>query len=491
MAGISRRFPGVVALDAVSFEARRGEVVALVGENGAGKSTLMKILAGLHQPDAGTIIVDGRQVTMDGPQGAARHGISVIHQELEIIDNLDVAGNVFLGREPRRGGPLRLLDRRTIDRDTTRCLTRLGVSLSPRTPVHQLSTAQQQLVAIARALSIDARILIMDEPTSSLTLADTDRLLGVIGDLRRDGVAIIYISHRLKEIERIADRVTVLRDGRNAGTLDKAEISRDRMVRMMVGRDVASEACPESPATGDVCLEVDEVRTTRYPAHPVSLTVRCGEVLGIAGLVGAGRTELAEAICGVQPLAGGAVRMDGRLLVLRSPADAIAHGIYLIPEDRRRVGLITAMGVRENISLPALSSRFSRLGLVRRAQERASADRVAGQLRVKTASIDTIVATLSGGNQQKVVLARWLSLSPRVIVFDEPTRGIDVGAKAEIYALMRELAAQGTAVLMISSDMEEILANSHRVAVMHEGRITGVLQRPDCTPESIMELAVA
>ena len=490
MSGICKRFPGVIALDDVSFDIARGEVVALVGENGAGKSTLMKILAGLHHPDAGEIRLDGQLVAMRSPHDAARLGIAVIHQELEIIDNLDVAGNVYLGREPTKGGWLRLLDRRTAHDRTREHLARLGAGIAPDTRADTLSTAQQQLVAIARALSMHARILVMDEPTSSLTLADTDKLMRVIRDLRGEGVAVIYISHRLGEIEALADRVAVLRDGRNAGALARDEISRDRMVRMMVGREVSSRTCRETTPAGATCLQVEQFRTARYPAHEISLEVRRGEILGVAGLVGAGRTELAEAICGVQGRVAGRVLLDREPVAISSPADAIRHGIYLVPEDRRRAGLVTAMGVRENISLPALR-RYARFGWIRRSRETEAARRMSEKLQVKTASIDTVVGTLSGGNQQKVVLARWLSLSPRVIVFDEPTRGIDVGAKAEIYALMRDLASRGTAVVMISSDMEEILANSDRVAVMHEGRVTGVLDRSACTPETIMELAVA
>jgi ribose transport system ATP-binding protein len=478
MSGISKRFPGVVALDDVSITVSSGEVVALVGENGAGKSTLMKVLAGLHRPDAGTVRIDGREVWAPSPLDAARYGIAVIHQELEVIDNLDVAGNVFLGREPARGGPLRLLHRQQLHADTQVLLDRLGATFRADTPVHALSTAQQQLVAIARALSMRTRVLVMDEPTSSLTLVETGRLFTIIRELRSQDVAVVYISHRLSEIETLADRVVVLRDGRNAGELARADIRRDTMVRMMVGRDVhRGTAAAAATRTGDVCLRLHEIRTQRYPAQTVSLDVRRGEILGVAGLIGAGRTELAEVICGIEPM-------------LAAPRDAIVRGIYLIPEDRRRCGLVTAMSVRENISLPSLS-RHARLGLVRRRAESEEARRVAGELGVKAPSLEVTTETLSGGNQQKVVLARWLSLSPRVIVFDEPTRGIDVGAKAEIYQLMRGLADRGVAIVMISSDMEEILANSDRVAVMHEGRITGILDRVECTAESIMQLAVA
>jgi ribose transport system ATP-binding protein len=490
MQGISKRFPGVVALDRVAFEADAGNIVALVGENGAGKSTLMKILAGLHRPDAGEIRIGDRVVSMDGPVDAARLGIAVIHQELEVIDNLDVAGNVFLGREPTRGGPLRLVDRRRLYADTQRYLDRLGLDVSPQTQASRLSTAQQQMVAIARALSMNARILIMDEPTSSLTLDDTERLFRVLHDLRASGTTIVYISHRLSEIETLADRVVVLRDGKNAGELARAEIERTRMVRLMVGRNIAADAAGRRAADGEVCLRVEGLRTARYPAVEVSFEVRRGEVLGIAGLIGAGRTELAEALVGVARRVAGRIVLDGRKLTIASPRDALGHGICLIPEDRRRYGLITTLGIRDNIVLPMLP-RYARLGLIARSREATAARASASRLQVKAPSIETRVDTLSGGNQQKVVLAKWLTLDPRVIVFDEPTRGIDVGAKAEIYRLMRELAESGTAIVMISSDMEEILANSDRVAVMHEGRVTGVLDRDACTPESIMRLAVA
>jgi ribose transport system ATP-binding protein len=491
MSAISKRFPGVVALDRVDFDLAAGEIVALVGENGAGKSTLMKILAGIHRADSGEIRIDGTVVTMHGPGDAARLGIAVIHQERELIDTLDVAGNVFLGREPIRGGPLRLLDRRRMLVESEQQLARIGVRIPARTPLRDLSAAQQQLVSIVRALSMNARMLILDEPTSSLTSTDADRLFGVLRELRRAGTGIVYISHRLKEIELLADRAVVLRDGRNAGTLERGAIAHDRLVQLMVGRavDVAHTRTNETPAGAPV-LRVDRLRTGRYPDVEVSLDVRGGEVLGIAGLIGAGRSELAEAICGVGPRRAGQVLLDGRPLRIHSAGDAIRHGICLVPEDRRRCGVVGAMTVRENVTLPALAA-YARLGLVRRRSEAEAAARMTAALGVRAASIETAVATLSGGNQQKVVLARWLALRPRVIVFDEPTQGVDVGAKAEIHRLIRNLAEEGAAVVMISSDMEEIVAESDRVAVMHDGRITGILARSECTPESIMQLAVA
>jgi ribose transport system ATP-binding protein len=493
MSGISKRFPGVTALDSVSLDVARGEVVALVGENGAGKSTLMKILAGIHQPDSGTIRINGEAVVIRSPRESARHGIGIIHQELEVIDSLDIAGNVFLGREPTRG-PLRFIDRRKIDADTIAVLARLNLRLSPRTLVRDLSTAHQQMVEIARAISLNAGILIMDEPTSSLTLTETEQLFRVVKDLRAESVSIIYISHRLSEVQELADHVVVLRDGKNAGTLERDQIRHDTLVQMMVGRDLNSFYTPRpssATASGEAdCFEVTEMRTRRYPNCQVSLAVRRGEILGLAGLVGAGRSELAEAIFGVEPALSGSIRIHGTAVEIQSPRDAIRNGLYLIPEDRRSFGLITAMTVRENITLPALAE-YSSAGFIRRSAEATIAQKMCADLKIKTPSIEVTASNLSGGNQQKVVLAKWLSLAPKVILFDEPTRGIDVGAKAEIYQLMRRLADQGVAILMISSDMEEILGNSDRVAVMHEGRISGVLDRSECSQEAIMRLAVA
>jgi ribose transport system ATP-binding protein len=493
MSGISKRFPGVTALDGVDLDVARGEVVALVGENGAGKSTLMKILAGIHQPDSGTIRINGEPVVIRSPRESARHGIGIIHQELEVIDSLDIAGNVFLGREPTRG-PLRFIDRKKIDADTIAVLARLNLRLSPRTLVRNLSTAHQQMVEIARAISLNAGILIMDEPTSSLTLTETEQLFRVVKDLRADGVSIIYISHRLSEVQELADHVVVLRDGKNAGTLEREQIRHERLVQMMVGRDLNSFYTPRQTAATESseanCFEVKEMRTRRYPNSEVSLAVRRGEILGLAGLVGAGRSELAAAIFGVELPLSGSVRIHGTAVRIQSPHDAIRSGVYLIPEDRRSFGLITAMTVRENITLPALAE-YSSAGFIRRSAEAAVAQKMCAELKIKTPSIETTASNLSGGNQQKVVLAKWLSLAPKVILFDEPTRGIDVGAKAEIYQLMRRLADEGVGILMISSDMEEILGNSDRVAVMHEGRISGILERQECSQEAIMRLAVA
>jgi len=494
MSEISKRFPGVVALDRVNLEVAAGEIVGLVGENGAGKSTLMKVLSGVHRADSGVIAIDGVPAVLHGPADAARLGIAIIHQELELVDTLDAAANVFLGRELHRGGPLRLLDRTRMEADTERQLVRIGAPIPPRTIVRRLSTAQQQFVAIARALSMNARLLVLDEPTASLGSGEAERLHALLRDLREHGTAIVYISHRLREIEALADRAAVLRDGRNAGVLPRGEITRDRLVQLMVGRALEQaperQTAPASAPGATARLQLEGVRTGRYPAAEVSLAVHAGEVLGVAGLIGAGRSELAEAICGAAPRRGGRVLLDGAPVAIHSARDAIRAGICLVPEDRRHRGVIGAMTVRENITLPALAS-YSRLGLVRRAAEAQAAGEIARMLTVRAPSIEAAVATLSGGNQQKVVLGKWLARRPRVIVFDEPTQGVDVGAKAEIHRLVRRLADEGAAVVMISSDMDEIVAESDRVAVMHEGRITGILDRAACTPESIMRLAVA
>lgn len=489
MQGISKRFAGVQALQDVSLAAYSGEVLALIGENGAGKSTLMKILGGVHQPDAGMITVGGVPVVISSVKDSGRAGISFIHQELNVLDNIDVAGNVFLGREPTLGGPLRLLDRAKMQRDTQPYLDQLGLLIPSRTPLSQLSLAQQQMVEIAKALSLQAKILIMDEPTSSLTLTETQSLIRVIKELRSRGVSILYISHRLGEVIELADRVVGLRDGRNAGGLAKNEITHDRMVSLMVGRDLDKYQAPPETAAKPVRFAVSGLRTRRYPAREVSFEIGRGEILGMAGLVGAGRSETAQAIFGVDPSSAGTLTLDGETLKVRSPQDAIRRGIYLAPEDRKRSGVIVDMSIQDNITLPSLG-RYAPGGLIQAVRETAAAEAASRALRVKTPSVKFPVRNLSGGNQQKVVLAKWLSLEPKVMIFDEPTRGIDVGAKAEIYDLMRGLAKEGVAILMISSDMEEVLNLSERIAVMHEGQVAGVLSRTEASEEAVMQLAV-
>lgn len=487
MQKISKRFPGVIALDGVDLSIFPGEVVALAGENGAGKSTLMKILGGVYHPDEGTIKVDGKEASIRSVSEATAHGIGFVHQELNVLDNLTVAENVYLGREPRVFGFL--IDRKKLEADTRIYLERLGLSVPASTPLRELSIARQQTVEIAKALSLNARILIMDEPTSSLTLTETEQLLAVIQELRRDGVSVIYISHRLGEIGQIADRVVVLRDGKNAGTLGRDEIGHENIVKLMVGRDIERFYKPPAAAAAEPFAEIKDLRTRRYPNTPNAFDVRKGEILGFAGLVGAGRSETAQAIFGVDPAVSADISLDGKRVDINSARDAIENGVYLVPEDRRLAGLIVDIPIRENITLPALS-RYASAGLVSRERETRTADEMCKKLGVKAPSPETRAANLSGGNQQKVVLAKWLSLDPKLMIFDEPTRGIDVGAKAEIYQLMRDLAKNGVAIMMISSDMEEILGESDRIAVMHEGRITGILNREDASEEAIMKLAV-
>jgi ribose transport system ATP-binding protein len=487
MRGISKRFPGVVALDSVNFQIARSEVVALVGENGAGKSTLMKILGGVREPDAGEILLDGQPVKIQNVTDSMKLGIAFIHQELNVLENLDVAANVFLGREPKSF--LGLIDGKKIHADTEPFLKRLGLSISTRTRLDKLSIAHQQMIEIAKALSLNARLIIMDEPTSSLTLSETKRLLELVRELGAQGVSVIYISHRLTEIDECADRVIILRDGKNAGELSKAEATHDKLVNLMVGREIKSFYVKSEAAKISGFLKVRNVVSPLYPKKLVSFDAARGEILGFAGLVGAGRSEVAKAIVGLDDSPGKEIFLDGKKISINSPRDAIKHGIYLVPENRRTEGLVVEMTIRENISLPSLRN-FSRFALIRRKQECEAARRQVDSLRVRTPGIETRVLNLSGGNQQKVVLGKWLAMTPRVMIFDEPTRGIDVGAKAEIYKLMRALAENGAVILMISSDMEEILNVSDRIAVMREGEITGALERADCTEQNVMQLAV-
>ena len=487
MRGICKRFPGVVALDGVTVEIGKGEVLALCGENGAGKSTLMKILGGVYQPDEGEILVDGQPVKISHVNDAMKYGIAFIHQELNVLDNLDVAANVFLGREPR--GVLGLINRKKIHADTQPFLERLGLNIASRTRLDRLSIAQQQMVEIAKALSLKARIIIMDEPTSSLTLTETERLLELVRELSEQGVSIIYISHRLAEVEHCADRVAVLRDGKNAGQLSKEEISHDRIVGLMVGREIKNFYVEPKGGREHAYLKIRNARSSRYPHKTISFDAGKGEILGFAGLVGAGRSEMAKAIVGLDPQGRADVTLGSEKISINSARDSITHGIYLVPEDRRGEGLITSMNVCHNISLPSLKSH-TRFGLIQSGRERRTAQAQVESLRIKTPSTQVLAMNLSGGNQQKIVLGKWLAMQPKVMILDEPTRGIDVGAKAEIYRLMRALADQGTVILMISSDMEEVLNISDRVVVMHEGSITGVLERGDCVEKNIMQLAV-
>lgn len=483
---VTKRFPGVTALKDVCLSLQPGEVLALIGENGAGKSTLMKILAGVQLPDDGQIRVAGKAVTLDSVQTSQSHGIALIHQELNLSGNLDVGANIFLGREPLRFG---LIDRDAIRQKSAALLQRLGLQIDPDTLVDHLPIGQQQLVEIARALSVNARVLIMDEPTSSLSQHETERLLEVVKELRSDGVSVIYISHRLREVMELADRVTVFRDGENAGELTRDELTHDRMVQLMVGRDVSQFYSRQPHQPGDVALEVAGIVSPLDPAQRLSFQVRRGEIVGVAGLVGAGRSEMLEVIFGICPSPAGHVSVGGRPLRLRTPVDAVAAGLALVPEDRKKQGVILELAVRTNIGLAGLR-RHRRLGaFLNDAREKTDSTAMIEKLRIKTPSDQQTVQFLSGGNQQKVVLGKWLAMEPTVLLLDEPTRGIDIGAKHEIYTLMDQLAAAGMAVLFVSSEMEEIIGMSDRVIVMHEGRITGELSREELTEERVMQLA--
>lgn len=487
---ISKHFPGVQALDCVNLQLRGGEVLAIVGENGAGKSTLMRILAGVERPDGGTLLLDGQPVRFAGVRDALKRGISLIHQELNLAEKLSVSANLFLGREYLWGGPLRFLRQRQMDDASRTLLARLGLVCRPDALVSTLAVGQRQLIEIARALALQCRILIMDEPTSSLTQSETERLYEVVGQLRREGVSVVYISHRLAEVQQLADRVVVLRDGRNAGNLERAEVSHASLVRLMVGREPSQffQKQPHTPLPGPPRLEVRDLRFAGGGQVPVSFQVRGGEIVGMAGLVGAGRTELAEALFGIRPVLAGQVLLDGQPVRLRTPRQAIAAGLVLVPEDRRAHGLVLESSVRDNIGLPNLD-RLNWLGLVRSRREAELAGEMSERLKIRTPSLNQVVGVLSGGNQQKVVLAKWLPRRPHVLIFDEPTRGIDVGAKSEIYALMDQLAREGIGVLMISSDLEEVLGMSDRVLVLHEGRLAGELPRGQLSEEAIMTLA--
>ena len=487
--GISKSYPGVKALDGVSLRLGRGEVLGLIGENGAGKSTLMRVLGGVVRPDAGRIGLGGRDRTHLTVAEAQAEGVAFVHQELSMFDNLDAAANVLIGRESLRAGPLRLVDRRAYRARVAPLLQRLGADFGPDAPVARLSIAQRQLVEIARALSVDARIIILDEPTSSLTLSETDRLLAIVASLRNAGTGVIYITHRLGEVVACADRVLCLRDGQVAGELPRDGIEHAAMTRLMIGRDLQALYSPPSAAPGNGGLQVQDLVTPAFPDRSASLHARPGEILGLAGLVGSGRTSLARAMFGIEPALGGSIHLDGKPVRIGSARDAIARGLYLVPEDRKLSGLVLDMSIAQNVTLPALAGH-SRMGLISPASEMRAGEAQRAALRIKAPHASVHAVALSGGNQQKVVLGRWLSLSPRAIVFDEPTRGVDVGAKGEIYALMRGLADRGVAVLMISSDMEEVIGVSDRVAVMHEGRVAGILGREELSEAAVLRLAI-
>ena len=486
---ISRRFPGVLALDKVQMKLYPGRILAVIGENGAGKSTLMKILAGVLTPDEGQILLCDKQVTIDSVAAATKLGIALIHQELNLSENLDIAANVFLGREPYYAGIMKLINRRRLYEDTEKILRRVGLKCSPKTIVRRLSIAQKQMVEIAKALSINARVLILDEPTSSLSGRETECLFKVLRELKSQGVSIVYISHRLSEVNQIADHVTVLRDGRNSGELQGRDIDHDHMVKLMVGRDIKQfYHHHHHHATSKIMLDVRDFVLRHKPQVKINLSVGAGEIVCLAGLVGAGRTELVRALFGIEKPLSGTVRINDKIANINSPREAFEAGMALVPEDRKLHGLILEMSVQDNITLAGLN-RYHFMKLIRRGQVKLVAEDMVKKLDIKTPTLQQQVQYLSGGNQQKVVLGKWLSQKLHVLLLDEPTRGVDVVAKEEIYRLIENLASGGMGILMISSEMEEVLAISDRIVVMHEGKISGELAAEKFSEESIMYLA--
>jgi ribose transport system ATP-binding protein len=483
---VSKRFPNVLALDGVNFDLRRGEVHAVCGENGAGKSTLMKVISGQYRADGGTLLFKGEPYSFASTLAAEQAGIAIIHQELNLVPHLSVAENIYLAREPRRGW---FVDRVKLACQAQQCLDRLGVRINQAAKVRTLSVAQQQMVEIAKALSLDAEVLIMDEPTSSLTESETCQLFRVILELKRAGVGIVYISHRLDELEQIVDRVTVLRDGRYISTHDFAQTSIDEIVARMVGRSLEEKFPERTSVPTNLCLLKVAGLVRKGGFGPVSFEVRRGEILGFAGLMGAGRTETARAVFGADPSDAGTVHLEDELLSIGSPIDAIRHGIAYLSEDRKSEGLAVKMSLAANITLANMAAVSSRFGFIRFGAESAAARRFIDALDIRTPSEHQIARHLSGGNQQKVVIGKWLFRDSRVLFFDEPTRGIDVGAKYAIYQLLDALAARGIGVVMISSELPEILGMTDRVAVFHDGRIKRVLNTRETTQEEIMQYA--
>ena len=482
--GLVKRFPGVVALDGISFDLHAGEVHVLLGENGAGKSTLIKCLAGVYQPDGGQVVVDGRPVRLHSTAQAEALGIATIHQEFNLVPQLSVAENVLLGRQPRRFG---VIDKRRMLSVARRALARVGLEVDPRTPVSRLGVARQQLVEIAKALSLDARVLILDEPTAALTDAEVDHLLDLMAGLRETGVGMIFISHHLDEIRRIGQRVTVLRDGVSVGTVP-ASTSTDDLVAMMVGRPIESQYPRQRTEVGVELLSVEHLtRTGAF--EDICLSVRAGEVVGLAGLVGAGRTEVLRAIFGADRYDAGTVTVRGARVPRHDVHAAIGAGLGLVPEDRKAQGLVLGASVADNLGLVSLR-RATKAGLVDRAWLRTLARTAVTDLRIRTPSVDVAVKNLSGGNQQKVVMGKWLSADPAILLLDEPTRGVDVGAKVEIYQLINTLTASGRGVLLVSSDLPEVLGMCDRILVMTQGRIVGELTHEEATSGAVMALAV-
>jgi inositol transport system ATP-binding protein len=488
---ITKSFPGVKALKEVSLDVMPGEVHALMGENGAGKSTLMKIVAGMIRPDIGTIELDGQAVQIRNEREAMAAGISMIHQELMPVKEMTIAENIFLGREPDIG-LLGIVNKREMHKNTSDLLKRVGVDLSPKLMMKQLSVAETQLVEISKAISYNSRIIIMDEPTSAITEREVEKLFGLIRALKEQGVAIIYISHKMDEIFQISDRITILRDGQYVGTAVAKELDNEKLIRMMVGRELSNIFPKTDNEAGEICLEVRSL-TRAGEFQNISFQVRKGEIVGIAGLMGAGRTELAETVFGLRKADSGEILINGRKVSIHTPQDAIQNGIALVPEDRKGVGLNLIASVKNNLTLPNLGSFQTAgiIGFILQSKERKAAEKQIVALNIKTPTMHQRVGSLSGGNQQKIVLGKWLMQNPDILILDEPTRGIDIGAKAEIYALINELAKEGKAIIMISSELPEIIGLSDRVLVLSGGRLTGEYSKEDITQEKIMTSATA
>lgn len=481
--GISKRYGGLQALDNVHLDVRSHEVHAVVGENGAGKSTLMKILGGIVKRDSGKVIYQGKEVDFDSPIESIMSGIAVIHQELSMLPSLNAIENVYMGRMPTRFGRVNW---RTLEKATLDVLKQVGLDINPYATVNDLSISQRQLVEIAKAISINANLIIMDEPNSSLTESETERLFEVIEQLKQKGVSIIYVSHKIEEVLRISDRISVLRDGRYIGTINKDEASIDKVIQMMVGRELKRDKTHTEHTIGETVLEVKGLTGTRF--QDVSFNVRRGEILGFAGLVGAGRSEVARAIFGSDPFTSGDIVFEGKSVRFHSPCEAIEHGLGMLPEDRKKLSLFIGLPIRLNMSMVELP-RLSQSGIIKHGKVEKVVQEFVKKLNIKIGSLDDPVSSLSGGNQQKTVLARWLATNPKLLILDEPTHGVDVGAKAEIYKLMRALAREGISIILISSELPEILMMSDRVVVMREGRVTGILNREQMTEDVIMACA--
>ncbi len=487
--GLSKRFPGVQALSNVDFDVDSGEVVGLIGENGAGKSTLIKVLAGVHRADEGEIRLNGAPVAIQTPQDSFGLGISVIFQELNLVGNLSVAENIFLGRELRPAGILRsFLDFRRTAQRAQQLMQQAGLNCDPWLPVGELSLSRKQMVEVAKALSISSKIIIMDEPTSTLTGQETELLFEIIERLKKNGVAVVFVSHKLDEIFRMCDRLHVLRDGHHVGVTPTDQTNREELIRLMVGRDLGTLFVKQEAEISDTVLEARNLGSDKGIEN-VSFSLRKGEILGFAGLVGSGRTEVMRALFGIDKRTSGEIVIDGRPALIRNPTEAIAHGIGFVPEDRQVQGLVLGMDVRQNVTLASLRAVSSN-GFLSDAREKHVTASFIEKLSIRTPGQEQVVVNLSGGNQQKVVVSKWLATTPRILILDEPTRGIDVGTKKEIHGLMSTLAGQGVAIIMISSELSEILAMSDRIVVMHEGRKKGELSRSEASQEKIMELAL-